>query len=163
VRALKKSPRRWQRFPYCIKAHKSASNDPCSQSYQEKEDGTYLSPNPIQADVMYVTTSLADESAAVAEIMIDHKVFLECGFHKIVDMIRQKTPNTTKVVSADSCTFFDVARDTHIMINRCGFPTTVVHPYRVMEIGREHFNGKKEKGEYIGYSLLDMIVTGRKL
>jgi hypothetical protein len=40
---------------------------------------------------MYVPTSFADEFAAAAEIMIDHKVFLECDFPKIVDIIRQKT------------------------------------------------------------------------
>ena len=41
----------------------------------------------IQADAMYVPTSPAAEFAVVAEIMVDHKVFLECGFSKIVDMI----------------------------------------------------------------------------
>jgi hypothetical protein len=72
VRALKKSLRRWQRFPDYIKAHTSASNDPRSQPYQEKEDGTYLSPNLIQAHFMYVPASLAGEFASAAEILIDH-------------------------------------------------------------------------------------------
>jgi len=55
---------------------------------------------------MYVPTSLVDEFAAAAEIMVDHEVFLGCGFPKIVDMIRQKMPSTTKVGGADFCIFF---------------------------------------------------------
>jgi hypothetical protein len=54
-------------------------------------------------------------------------------------MIRQKTPSTT-TVGADLCTFFDMTRDTHTMTNRCGFPTTVVHPYKIRTQGYENWN-----------------------
>ena len=167
VWALKKSLRRWQRFAECIPAHKAASEDPRSKKYLEKDDGSYLSPNPIQADVMYVPTSLADEFAEAAQIMIDHKVFLECGFPKIVDMLRQTAANANiaanianiandndngngnnsttisaeiTVSSANLCTYWDETRDSTHMLSRCGFPSTVVHPFKIRTHGYEEWS-----------------------
>ena len=90
--------------------------------------------------------------------MVDHKVLLECGFPKIVYMIRQKTPSTTKVGSADLFTFSDITGDTRTMINRCGFLTAVVHPYKIYtqgyKMGLEHFNGQHHQHSHFHMSLL---------
>ena len=64
------------------------------QKYMESdhnEDGSaslFVSiPHSEQSDFVYIPTSLAKEYDEIAQIFIDHNVFLECGFPKIIELL----------------------------------------------------------------------------
>lgn len=78
-----------------------------------------------------MSTSLADAYQEAAQIMVDHKVFLECAFPKIIDMLRQRANATTR--SVNLCTNFRRYRGTVTMIDLCGdkSPMGVVHPFKM--------------------------------
>lgn len=95
-------------------------------------DGSFIVPSPTQADVLLVPMILADAYSRAAQIMIDSKMFLECGFPIIVQML-QNSLNAT-ATALPLCTDWRKLRGTEGMIIKClKSPTSFVvfHPYKL--------------------------------
>ena len=88
-------------------------------------------------DFLYVSTSLADAFLPPAQLFYDHKVFLECGFAKIIDILRRHHQAT--VVDVPLCTGWGLVRDRIYMLRECALPVAVIHPYKISK-GRARWN-----------------------
>ena len=113
---LVKSLKAWL-FKKCSRSLTNAAADARIEPYK-LPDGAFLVPSPSQADMLFVPTSLADEYAKAAQIMVDNRVHLECGFPTIVQMLQIITANIT-TETIELCTIWQRNRGKEAMINTC--------------------------------------------
>lgn len=146
---LQKSLRRW-RHEECLYAFSNAvwfdnrtipymeeddddknNNNNKKNSNNHHEASRFVVPPPSYGgtDFLYVTTSLADAFAPPARLFYDHKVFLECGFAKIIDILRRQQNAT--VIQVPLCTGWGLQRDRIYMLRECSLPVAVIHPYKI--------------------------------
>jgi len=94
----------WPWFDHCVPPLTKAYRDQRIEPYT-LADRTFLATSPVQADMLFVSTSLADEFAKAAQILVDYNVFLECGIPTIVQMVQmvQIATNAT-VATVNLCT-----------------------------------------------------------
>lgn len=76
----------------CLDSYTKVAKDPRSASfleYDESDGGEpfLLVPLSYQSDFYYVSTSLTKQYEDIATVFIDNKVFLECGFPRITDLL----------------------------------------------------------------------------
>jgi len=115
--AIIRSLKRWPHFKKCVPSLTKAYRDKRIEAYKSDIDGTLLVPSPVQADMLFVPTSLADEFAKAAHILVDNNVFLECGFPMIVQLV-QITTNAT-VATVELCTNWSRDRGKEKLIRSC--------------------------------------------
>jgi hypothetical protein len=105
--------------------------DPRSEKYREP-DGSILFPSYTQADFLYVPTKLADDFSGIAKLLLEHNIWIECNFGKIVDELQQRANGTVRVVPL--CTSWGKRRGTISMLKNCIQPKRhhgVYHPYKI--------------------------------
>ena len=122
-------------MPYCGPAQINLAKDPESEPYRE-EDGSILFSSYVQADFAFVPTKYADEFARAARLHLKHKVFIECAYNTVVDMVRVKTGATSR--SVDLCTSWFARRGLDKMINMCkgdDHKYGLYHPYKMGQVG----------------------------
>lgn len=154
------------RHEECIFRYYIVFGDPRSRQYCETSDKSFLIPPPSfgGSDFLYVPTSLTDAYSRAAKLLTDHKVFLECGFPKLVDMLllrntarKPKIAHTTAstppanitAVSIPLCTKFWHSRGTLKMLRQCQDeslaasgdhqPLVVVHPFKIGQLGHDNW------------------------
>ena len=76
----------------CMDKFSKVAKDPRSRPFLEHDDTNGGDPfllvrGPSQSDFFYVPTRLAEEYEAIAQLLIDHDVFLECGLPRITDIL----------------------------------------------------------------------------
>ena len=137
---------------YCGVGQTHLAMDADSDRYRE-EDGSILFPRRVQADFLFVPTKFADEFAIAANLHLKHKIYIECAFNKVVDMVRSKTEkeedadaDVVRVRHVYLCTEWDrTIRGTGTEINNCiqnedvdsyGF----YHPYKIGTNGRRKYS-----------------------
>jgi hypothetical protein len=133
----------WCWFEGCITSFYGVLGDPRAMKYREDQDQSLLVPPPFPAaaDFLYVSTSLADAYQEAAQIMVDHKVFLECGFPKIVDILQQRANATIHKVSLCTHTSNEQERGSFEMIGACDgdHPIGLVHPFKLGHAGYQNW------------------------
>ena len=82
----------WEFNWLCMDRYTAVAKDPRSTlilEHDENDGGEpfLLVPTKYQSDFLYVPTSLTKKYEAIAQLLIDHEVFLECGFPKITDFL----------------------------------------------------------------------------
>jgi hypothetical protein len=124
-------------------------DDPDFEKYLE-DDGSLLVPRPYygKADVVYIPMKYADEYIEAAKLMLKYKIFLETGFSKIVDMIRQTTTEQNSNTTSDDIVvgipIFTTwggqnVRNSLRMFMFSNFPTSVIHPFKLSK-GYKNWN-----------------------
>ena len=111
--------------------HSRLFADPRSK-FMLNSDGSLDGMTDRQSDVIYVATSLADDFARSAELMIANDVFLECSAPKVVQNL-YKLSNAT-VVNRQLCTRWDRARGTTRMLDECwknSYSYAAYHPFKI--------------------------------
>ena len=100
-------------------------------------------PHQHQSDFLYVPTNLTSQYEAVAEILIDHDVFLECGIPKIAEYLTSSPSlvgGATRLETVKLCTswYYDT-RGKLNMITECrpnkGPPHDAIHPFKLTQHG----------------------------
>jgi hypothetical protein len=121
----------WFHALACLDAFSQVLADPRSKALSLLDtDGSLHVPRWGQCDVMYVPTTVADDFANLALLMVEHRVFLECGFPKIVDTL-YRTSNVTFDL-ASLCTSWDGdVRGQLLMLEECQFPMSAHHPIKL--------------------------------
>jgi len=117
------------------------AKDEESAEYRE-EDGSLLFSSHTQADFMYMPTKYSDEFNKAGTLHLDHGVFIECSYGKIVDMIQRKTDAKVRITSL--CTnWVGGQRGTDDAMRICmkdkanhGF----MHPYKITRRGYKSFS-----------------------
>jgi hypothetical protein len=129
---------RW-RWRECITRWDTLTMDPLSHAFLEP-DGSFLVPSPSfgGSDFLYVPLRFSSPFSQIASLLTKHNVFLECGFPKLVDILRQQHNATT--VSVSLCTTFLKRRGTMEMIERCSKPLAVVHPLKMRVLGPQNWS-----------------------
>jgi hypothetical protein len=129
------------RFAQCVRQFYQVFSDPRALKYREDQDQSFLVPPPWPgaSDFLYVSTLLADAYQEAAQIMMDQKAFLECGFPKIIDILQQQANAT--ILSVTLCTNFFGSRGTIKMIAQCDgkHPIGAIHPFKASAHGYENF------------------------
>jgi hypothetical protein len=112
-------------------------NDGTSGVLENKTEFLVPPPSHGGSDFLYMSISLADAYTEAAALFYQHKVFLECGFPKIIDILRHL--NNATVIDIPLCTKWGSwVRDTSDMLRRCneeyvrkGKSLAVIHPYKL--------------------------------
>ena len=132
AQAMIRTFHRWPFYNKCVGPLTEAFSDKRMDPYKLADD-TFLAPSPAQADMLFVPTSLADEFIKAAQILVDHKIFLECGIPTIVQML-QIVANPT-VSTIDLCTEWTRKRGEEAMIQSClgneKMEFGMFHPYKL--------------------------------
>jgi hypothetical protein len=129
---------RW-RWTECISRWYFVTMDPLSHAYREP-DGSFLIPSPSfgGSDFLYIPLRFAGPFSQVATLLTNHGMFLECGFPKLVDILRRHYNATA--MSVPLCTTFATQqRGTMDMIKGCSRPLTVVHPLKLGVLGSRNW------------------------
>ena len=128
---LLESLKPWRYNERCLNSFKEIAKDPRANIYLEKDDdGSLLVLPRGQADFLYVPIELCQAYANAAEIMVDHDTFLECGLPKLLDMIRQTSLASIKVV--DLCTSWTPnERGEVVMLSQCQPGMAMYHPFKL--------------------------------
>jgi STELLO glycosyltransferases len=122
----------WENHEFCVPAFQKASQDPRSKLYHEL-DGSFLVPGKGQSDFFYVPMKHADVFNQATQLLTDHDVFLECGFPKLLDMLRHG-PTKTTTLQAPLCTSWTDTRGKTQMIDEClqsSNSFSAYHPYKI--------------------------------
>jgi hypothetical protein len=129
---------RW-RWRECIISWDKVTMDPDSHAFREP-DGSFLIPRPFYggADFLYVPLSFTHAFSKLATLLMKYQVFLECGFSKLVDNLRQN--HNATAVSVPLCTTFFKFRGKMDMIKRCSKPLVVVHPLKLGVLGLQNWS-----------------------
>ena len=116
---------------YCGVGQTALAKDPESARYRE-DDGSILFSPFVQADFFFVPTKYADEFAMAAELHLKHRIWIECAFNTITDMVRRMTD--AQIRSTNLCTEWSDLRGTGKAVSKCigadidyGF----VHPFKI--------------------------------
>lgn len=88
---------------YCSGNQMALTKDPNSTNYQD-EDGSILFLPFSQSDFMFVPTTCANVFAEAARLFVEHRIFLECAFPTVVDIVQRKTNISVRAISL--CTDF---------------------------------------------------------
>jgi hypothetical protein len=102
----------------CMYRFSQAAKDPRSRPFLEQDntnggDPFLLVPSGSQSDFLSGPTRLTEQYEAIAQLLIDHDVFLECGLPKITDLLsgmplssplRQQKQRTSKERKRDATT-----------------------------------------------------------
>lgn len=124
----------WPHWKQCIPQLLNVNNDSRFESYKEA-DGSIFVPGYGQSDFLYVPTSLADEFASAAQLLLDHDVFLECAVPKLIDMLHQTTGVQNQRMRLCTNWDYDKVRGRPSMLVKCELPVAVVHPYKISRRG----------------------------
>lgn len=127
----------WFHTQKCMDGFDRLRADPRSKVFLDK-DGSMQVQNKGQSDVLYVPTKVAEDFANMAKLIVKHKVFLECGLPKIVEVISQ-TSNVT-IDSVSLCTSWGNNRGSLQMLQKCRFPSTTFHPIKLGSTGLSDWN-----------------------
>jgi len=123
--------RRWPWHKRRVPALTNASMDKRIKPYT-LADGSFVVPSHVQADMLFVPTSLADDFVKATQILLDYDVFLECGFPTIVQMVQITTNATAATVNL--CTNW-TDRGKEVMIQSCLEQKQqnygILHPYKL--------------------------------
>jgi len=161
----------------CMDKFSKVARDPRSRPFLEHDDTNggdpfLLVPHHTQSDFFYVPTRLAEEYEAIAQLLIDHNVFLECGLPRITDVLlgmplssplrQQKNPtskqpkigasentvNDVRLKVVKLCTSWDYmkVRGTWQMDAECKPNTSVIHPFKLT------VHGYKDWGRYFDWA-----------
>jgi len=126
---------------YCGGGQTSLAKDPESARYRE-DDGSILFLPFVQADFMFVPTKYAHEFAMAAELHLKHRIWIECAFNTITDMVRRKTD--AKIRSTKLCSeWSESLRGTDKAIWKCGQGDNkyaFVHPFKTGTNGYKKFS-----------------------
>jgi hypothetical protein len=119
----------------CAPGQRRFAMDPRSEKYREP-DGSILFPSYTQADFLYVPTKLADDFSGIAKLLLEHNIWIECNFGKIVDELRHRANGTVRVVPLCTTSFKRRrgTRGTISMLKNCMQPKGhhgVYHPYKM--------------------------------
>lgn len=92
---LKPWPFNWE----CMHRFSQVTKDARAKPLLEHDDTNggepfLLVPEFQQSDMFYVPTRLTDQYEEIAQLLIDHDVFLECGFPKIADFLLGMPPTS---------------------------------------------------------------------
>ncbi len=127
----------WPHTPasFCGEGQIEMAKDVESAAPYLEDDGSLLFSPYVQADFMYVPTKYADEFAKAAQFHLKHRVFIECAYGTVVDMVRRKTG---AVVRLDKlCTDFNpLMRGTVEFLQNCqtsAEPEAVIHPFKISQ------------------------------
>ena len=123
----------------CLDSFKEIARDPRAAKYLE-QDGSFLVFPRGQADFLYVPITLAQAYAEAAELIVEHDTFLECGLPKLIDMIRQKSVSSVKIV--DLCTNWNPnERGEVAMLELCQKGIAMYHPFKLGVHGYRTWSG----------------------
>ena len=120
--ALLRSLEHWQwNKDYCIPRLVDLAKDSRVDPYREKNGvgaGSIMIPPWEPSDFLYMPTAYAQDFIDIANLFLDHQVFLECAMPTILDMMRQKTQ--VQVHTRNLCTSWEEKeRSTDKMIEGC--------------------------------------------
>jgi hypothetical protein len=161
----------------CMDTFSKVAKDPRSRPFLEHDDTNggnpfLLVPGHAQSDFFYVPTSLTEEYEAIAQLLIDHDVFLECGLPRITDVLlgmplssplrqqKNQSPkepkrgaiensvNDVRLKVVKLCTSWDYTkvRGTLQMVAECKSNTSVIHPFKLT------VHGYKNWGRYFDWA-----------
>lgn len=122
----------WAHTEKCLDGFSGVRADPRSKTLSVLDkDGSVHVPSHSYSDIMYVPTVLADEFANLAQLMADHKVFLECAVPKIAEILHQTT--NVKIDKVSLCTegYKTGLRGKFEMLETCDNPTSAFHPVKL--------------------------------
>jgi len=83
---------------YCGGGQTELARDPASAIYREKDGSVLFSPR-VQADFMFVPTKYAGHFARASELHLKHRIWIECAFGTVVDMVRRQADASVSVVN----------------------------------------------------------------
>ena len=131
----------WKHTPrgHCGGGQTELARDPASTIFRE-EDGSILFSAHVQADFMFVPTKYAEQFARAAELHLKHRIWIECAFGTVVDMVRQQTDASVRLVNM--CTDWTDKRGTDEIIGKCvenKAPMAFIHPVKISN-GYKHFS-----------------------
>ena len=155
---LKSTLNKWWFMTHCMDSFRAVYNDPKTREYHylEENDRFFVPPHE-QSDFMLVPTALTEDYSRAAQLMLDHKVFLECAFPKILDILTRTKNIETRIVSL--CTDWPAnktlpngklskkwigIRGLPNMLEKCkSFPRTtfgMFHPYKLNRYGKQNWS-----------------------
>jgi len=115
----------WMASEMCMNQLSEVVKDPRSKAYLEKDEEIeggkpYMSVQEVQSDMAYIPTSMAKEFREVAQLFVDHNVYLECAIPQIIDIILTASKDVV-AEPIDLCTSwdYDTIRGTKRMITEC--------------------------------------------
>ena len=140
-KALARSLVSFPGYRLCIPPLMNVAADPSTNRYKN-EEGALLVPAVTQADFFYVPMALVGSFIDAAELMIKHKVFLECAFPTIVQMLRRIQNIEIRTISLCTGKMSQGSRGNQRMIDRCKAKRPfhgVYHPYK-LSVGLQKWN-----------------------
>jgi len=92
----------WTHYEECLFQFLTVVGDERALPYREDTDKSWVVPPPSYgaSTMLYVPTSLTDDYIEASTLLMDHDVFFECGFPKLIDMILQRHLTKTKKKNA---------------------------------------------------------------
>jgi len=89
-----------------------------------------------------VPTKYAESFAEAAKLHLKHKVWIECAFGTIVDILRRQLDAPVRLVKL--CTLYNQnwrLRNQFRLLKTCASsPTAIMHPFKIMERYEKYWN-----------------------
>ncbi|KAL3939578.1 MAG: hypothetical protein SGBAC_005725 [Bacillariaceae sp.] len=118
----------WLKF-YCAPGQQNLTMDPEFAQYLDP-DGSAWFPYHTQSDFLFVPTKYAKTFAEVANLHLKHRVWIECAFGKIVDILQRQLQAPIRLVKL--CTGFGSRRGKWNVLNNCLYDNVAVfHPWKM--------------------------------
>ena len=149
---LKSTLQDWPHTGSCMDSFRKVYNDPKTRAYNFlEENDQFVVPPHGQSDFMLVPTALTEDFSRAAQLMVDHKVFLECAIPKILDILTRTRKVETRVV--ELCTAWNKKmfkgkkigiRGLPSMIGKCKSNPKITfgmfHPYKLNLYGLRNWS-----------------------
>jgi len=141
------------RTPYCASGITSLAQDPASSIYRET-DGSIIFFWGGQSDALFIPITVADEFARAAELILKHRIFIECAMHTVIDKVLKRSNISIRYVQL--CTDWDkrirshwiIKRGTNEMVENClgqNKSFAFIHPYKLSVHGYREYDVTYEK------------------
>jgi len=114
---------------FCSGGQQQMAMDPEFAEFLDP-DGSAWFPFHTQSDFLMVPTKYAEKFAEAATLHLKHKIYIECAFGKIVDILQQQLQAPTRYVKL--CTGFGARRGMWKAIHSCKSENVaILHPFKI--------------------------------
>lgn len=141
IEAVQKSLPKWGWWGRCIPQLQEVFSDRRSKKFTTA-NGSFAVAGREQSDTLFVPIRVADSFTDAAQLMVEHKVFLECGMPTIAQMLHQR--ENVSFIQSPLCTSWASIRGTEKMLESCMSSSKsfgVFHPFKISR-------GIEKWGEY---------------